>query len=269
MFRKAFGSVHEKKAKSASGHHLGHYKAIMDNTKLTTTMCKGMSLPWQHGVCIDRWLKVIDVMLSKDEGICRLHKLRIIQLIEAYFNQCLIMLFTKPITHNMDTYEARSPCQWAQRGQSCTPAVLYRILQIEDARIMHHSMSWMETYYAGCYDRSMPNVALISSQKFGATKTACRTLGKVWQGLQHHVKTANGVSKNHDPLEVSGNIHSGVGQGSVYATLCWEGITQQIIAILEREASAQATNFFTLQITSRTCNFYVDDKSLMCTHNQE
>jgi hypothetical protein len=107
---------------------------------------------------------------------------------------------------------------------------------------MHHSMSWMETDYARCYDRIMLNVALINSQKFGATKTACRTLGKVWQGLQHHVKTANGVSKNHYPIEVSGNIHSGAGQVSVYATLCWEGTTQHIIAILEREASAQATN---------------------------
>jgi hypothetical protein len=102
----------------------------MDNTKLTANMCKFMSLPWQHGVCIDRWLKVIDVMLSKDEGICRLHKLRIIQLIEADLNQCLLMLFTKPITHNMDKYKSCSPCKWAQRGQSCTSAVLYTILQI-------------------------------------------------------------------------------------------------------------------------------------------
>jgi hypothetical protein len=88
----------------------------------------------------------------------------------------------------------------------------------------------------------MPNVALINSQKFSATKTACRTLGKVWQGLQNHVKTADGICKNHYPLKVSVNIHSGAGKGSVYATLCWEGITQQIIAILEHEGSAQATN---------------------------
>jgi hypothetical protein len=149
MFRKAFGRVHEKKATSASGRHLGHYKAIIHNPKLTDLMCKMMSLPWKHGVCLDRWLKVNDVMLSKDEGICRLHKLRIIQLIEADFNQCLLMLFTKPITHNMEKYKARSPCQWAQRGQSCTSAVLYKILQIEDSRIIHYSMSWMETNYAG------------------------------------------------------------------------------------------------------------------------
>jgi hypothetical protein len=132
---------------------------------------------------------------------------------------------------------------------------------------MHYSMSWMETDYAGCYDRIMLNVALINSHKFGATKSACRTLGKAWQGLQHHVKTANGVSKKHYPLEVSGNIHSGSGQGSVYATRCWEGITQQIISILERGESASVTNCFTLQITSITCSFYVDDKSLMCTHD--
>jgi hypothetical protein len=55
----------------------------------------------------------------------------------------------------------------------------------------------------------------------------------------------------------------------VYATLCWEGITQQIIIILEREKSSSVTNCFTLKVTHRTCNFYVDDKSLICTHDQQ
>jgi hypothetical protein len=226
-----------------------------------------MTLPWKHGICLNRWQKVIDVMLAIEEGLFRLHKLRIIQLIKADFNQCLLMLFTKPITHNMDKYKARSPCQWAQRGNSCTSAVLYKVLQLENARIMHSSMSWMETDFAGCYDRIMPNVALINSRKFGASKTAYQTLGKVWQGLQHHAKTAAGTSDSHYPLEVSSEIRSGARQGSVYATLCWEGITHQIIQILERQHSAATTNYFTLNVTSRSCNFYVDDAGLICTHN--
>jgi hypothetical protein len=55
----------------------------------------------------------------------------------------------------------------------------------------------------------------------------------------------------------------------VYATLCWEGITQQIIIILERDKSSSVTNCFNLKVTHRTCNFYVDDKSLICTHDQQ
>jgi hypothetical protein len=101
MFRKTFSRVHEKKATSASGRHLGHYKALMDTDKLVDLLCKTMSLPWKHGICLDCWLKVIDVMSEKEEGIFRLHKLRIIQLIEADFNQCLFMLFTKTITQPM------------------------------------------------------------------------------------------------------------------------------------------------------------------------
>jgi hypothetical protein len=50
MFRKAFGRVHEKKATSAAGHHLGHYKALMDTDKLVDIMCKTMFLPWKHGI---------------------------------------------------------------------------------------------------------------------------------------------------------------------------------------------------------------------------
>jgi hypothetical protein len=199
MFKKAFGRVHENKATSVYGRHLGHYKAILNSPKLIDLMCKIMMLAWKHGICLNIWLKVIDVMLAKEEGLCRLHKLHIIQLIEAYFNQYLLMLFTKPITHNMDKYKARSPCKWAQRGHSCTSAVLYKILQLEDARSMHCSMSWMETDFAGCYDRIMPNVALINSSKFGASKSACQTLGKVWQGLQHHVKKKGELARTTTP----------------------------------------------------------------------
>jgi hypothetical protein len=267
MFTKSFGRIHENKSTSASGRHLGHFKATLDSLNLIDLLCKVMTLPWKHGICLNRWQKVIDVMLAKEERLCRLHKLRIIQLIEADFNQCLIMLFTKPITHNMDKYEARSPCQWAHRGHSCTSAVLYKLLQLEDARIMHSSMSWMETDFAGCYDRIMPNVELSNSRKFVASKTACQTLLKVWEGLQHHVKTAAGTSESYYPLEVSSEIHSGAVQGSVYATLCWEGITHQIIKILEQQKSARVTNCFTLKITPRSCNFYVDNAGLICTHN--
>jgi hypothetical protein len=130
--------------------------------------------------------------------------------------------------------------------------------------IMHSSMSGMETDFAGCYDRIMPNVALINSQKVGPSRTACQTLGKVWQGLHHHVKTAAGTSESYYPLDFSSEIHSGAGQGSVYATLCWEGITHQIIKILKQQKSATVTNCFTLKITSRSCNFYVDNASLIC-----
>jgi hypothetical protein len=107
---------------------------------------------------------------------------------------------------------------------------------------MKTSLSWMETDCAGCYDRIMPNVAQLNSSKLGASKPVCETLGKVWQGLQHHVKTGAGISETFYPLEPGEEIRSGSSQGSVYANLCWEGITQQIIIILEREKSSSVTN---------------------------
>jgi hypothetical protein len=51
--------------------------------------------------------------------------------------------------------------------------------QLENSRIMHSIMSWMETDFPGCYDRNMPNVALINSRKFGASRTACQILGEL------------------------------------------------------------------------------------------
>jgi len=50
-----------------------------------------MSIPFKHGIIPDRWTKVTDVMLEKNPGVPRLHRLRVIQLIEEDLNQCLLI----------------------------------------------------------------------------------------------------------------------------------------------------------------------------------
>jgi hypothetical protein len=104
-FQKTFHHIKERKSSSSSGRHIGHYKSAATNDDLSTLYAELLVLPLQHGFSNDRWKLVTDVvLLKKANGIC-LHRLGIIQLIEADFNQFLRIAFTSSLAHRGDKLE--------------------------------------------------------------------------------------------------------------------------------------------------------------------
>jgi hypothetical protein len=70
-YKKAFEST----TSSPSGHHIGHYKAILKDPTLVTMHTDMMSLPFQAGFAPERWKRVVDIMLEKTPGDSRSHRL--------------------------------------------------------------------------------------------------------------------------------------------------------------------------------------------------
>jgi hypothetical protein len=175
----AFSKFHEKKASSASGRHIGHYKAATKSTLLTKVLSTMMNIPWQVGIIPERWTRVIEDILGKEDGIPRLHRTQVVQLIEADQNQALLLVFTQPMTRQMNKVNGFHESQTAQAQQQCTSAVAHKILNCEYSRIMHHGLGWMENDATGCFDCIISNTALINIRKLGASITACKAFGTV------------------------------------------------------------------------------------------
>jgi hypothetical protein len=267
-FVTAFSKIHEKKASSASGRHIGHYKAATKSTLLTKVLSTMMNIPWQVGVIPERWTRVIDVILGKEDGIPRLHRTRIVQLIEADLNQALLLVFTQPMTRQMNKFDGFHESQTAQAQQQCTSAVAHKILTCEYSRIMHHCLGWMENDATGCFDRIIPNTALINSRKMGASIAACKALGTVWKNLKHQLKIGKGISERYYPTDPK-TFHAGAGQGSCFAALCWSAVTTQIYSVLEKMDQVTLQHPITLHTTKSNAKGYVDDTSLMVNYNGE
>lgn len=79
--RKGFGTWKESTSTSPSGRHLGHYKAIVQDPILLQCLTKFMNIAIQSGISVPRWSNAITVLLEKDPGQPRIHRLRIIHLI--------------------------------------------------------------------------------------------------------------------------------------------------------------------------------------------
>jgi hypothetical protein len=86
-FISAYKVSKESTSSSPSGHHIGHYKAVVQDPTLAQLHSQMMSFPFIHGFSPDRWKRVTDIMLEKEQGNSRCHRLRILALFESDFNQ--------------------------------------------------------------------------------------------------------------------------------------------------------------------------------------
>ena len=84
--RRGFGTWKESTATSPSGRHLGHNKAIVQDPTLLRCLTQFMNIVIQSGISVPRWSNAITVLLEKDPGQPRIHRLRIIHLFEADLN---------------------------------------------------------------------------------------------------------------------------------------------------------------------------------------
>ncbi|KAI2489452.1 hypothetical protein MHU86_25143 [Fragilaria crotonensis] len=83
---KGFRRWRETTSTSPSGRHLGHYKALVQDSTLLSCLTKFLNIALYHGISIPRWSNATNIFLEKDPGRPRINRLRIIHLFEADFN---------------------------------------------------------------------------------------------------------------------------------------------------------------------------------------
>ncbi len=115
----------ESTSSSPSGRHVGHYKAILDDPTLVNLHSIMMSIPFQVGFAPARWSRVMDIMLEKEAGNARCHRLCILALFESDFNQSKRILIDRCLTHHLEYHQIISDIQFGSRpGKQCQSAVL-------------------------------------------------------------------------------------------------------------------------------------------------
>jgi hypothetical protein len=111
-FIQTFKHTKEMSSSSPSGRHIGHYKAALKAPILVQLHSTMMSLPFQHGFAPERWTRVTDIMLEKEEGNSRCHRLRIKALFESDFNQAKRVLIGRRLTHHLADTKMISDMQY-------------------------------------------------------------------------------------------------------------------------------------------------------------
>jgi len=222
MFISCYKNADEKTSSSVpSERHIGKYKAVLDSPSLVQMYTRMMNLPYLHGFTLERWRKCVNVVLPKDEGEFKIHRFRIIRLVETDFNQSLGMLLARPLGHFMEDTNEYPDMQYGSRdGQMTLSAVLNNVLTFDIVRLTKSVMATEENDAVGCYDRIVQQMVSLYLQRMGVALAVITCVCRTFDETKHYIKTAHGLSKSCYESTKSVPLF-GAGQGTTVGPFFW------------------------------------------------
>lgn len=208
-------SWRESTSTSPSGMHLGHYRAMvsrhaysdrdsddpdrkqLDNIQreLSLLHLRLINYALTRGYSYTRWQQVINSMLWKEPGNIKIHRTRVIHIYEADYNLSLGLKWRGALfrAEKLGTLHAG---QYGSRPRKSAydPAVLLEVLQIEVSRITRKSLVQMNFDAAACYDRIIPCLANLASQKFGVSPTVAQMNVATVEKMFYRLRTGLGIT---------------------------------------------------------------------------
>jgi hypothetical protein len=174
-FYDSYKVAKENTSSSPSGRHIGHYKAILKDPKLSSLHATMMSIPFQVGIVQDRWWKVTDIMLEKTAGDSHCHRLHIIALFESDLNHAKRILIGRRLSNLIENKQVLSDMQFGSRPGKCyISAVLKKVLQHDHIRLLKQTGAFVENDATGSYDRLVNNLILMVLKKLGIPETVAK-----------------------------------------------------------------------------------------------
>jgi hypothetical protein len=229
-----------------------------------------MSIPFQMGFAPERWRRVTDIMLEKEENNPRCHCLRILALFESDLNHAKRIIIGHRLLHHMNDHGLLPEMQHGSvPGKHCISAVLKKVLCHDHLRLTKRSGAFIENDAVGCYNRLVNNLVLMLMVKLGLPKSVTACIGELWDHVMHMVKTIYGISSETYGSTADKPLY-GPGQGSTCGPFFWLLCYWLIVQSLD--PSITAAKFVSVCkdiIVELTGVSFVDDSSLYVTTEYE
>ena len=230
----------ESTTTSPSGRHIGLYKTIFnkdtdDKTKaIANNIAKIVNTLLQNGMGLDRWRRVVNMMIHKIDGIFLLDKLRVIHIFEADYNGTIGILFNRTILYAAEQNNLINNNQWGCRPhRQAQDALLLKELTYNLSCTTKTTLATFDNDATGCFDRVPCTIAMLASRRLGAHKNMCRLQADTLRHIQHQLKTAYGLSNvtyhSSDIVEIHGQ-----GQGSRAGPPTWVFVSSLLLDCMQK-----------------------------------
>eukprot|EP00957_Ditylum_brightwellii_P045596 3457856-Ditylum_brightwellii.AAC.1 len=146
-----------------------------------------MTLPFQHGVTLSRWLKAVKVMLEKDPGSPKINRLQIIVIVEADMNMIMKVIWTRRLVPQAEKWKYISPVQFRnQKGRTALDTLLLKITTMDLLWLFRLNGALLNNDAVACYDRMIPALSSLHLQSLGLPELAATCSVQLNKRMRHH-----------------------------------------------------------------------------------
>ena len=238
-FRGKIQTWRESTTTSPSGRHLGRYKALFatgsleenDNSEEDTPLRSKQEALMKLIVSIinycirknyvlERWKTIVNMMIFKEHGNFKIHRLRVIHLYEADFNLLLAVKW-RQLLRSADEKNLINEGQYGGRpGCEAQSLTLLEELKYDLAYLTRRTLVNFDNDASSCYDRIIVPLASIINRKYGLHRQVVAVHANTLHQARFHLKTASGLSSTNYSHCHRFPIH-GTGQGSGNSPCIW------------------------------------------------
>ena len=179
-----------------------------------------MNYALERGYSYTRWQNIANTILFKDQDCIKIHRTRVIHIYEADFN-LMLGLKWRIALYQSEALKQLNDGQYGSRPRrNAIDPVMIEELQFEISRISRRML--LQTNYdaTACYDRIIPNVAMLASRRFGVPKSVTQSNANTLQQAKFHIRTELGLSPSFYSHTDERPIY-GTGQGSGNSPMIW------------------------------------------------
>jgi hypothetical protein len=142
-----------------------------------------------------RWKIETKVMLEKDKGDLKIDWLWIICLYNADYNIFLKIMWAHCLVKICEEHNLFDNTQAGGRSnQTYRDIAVQKMLTYVYSQVTRTPFTCMDLHAKSCYNRIMASFGMLCSRYFGMPKDTCILHRTTIAEMQHHVKTALGIS---------------------------------------------------------------------------
>jgi hypothetical protein len=244
----------ETTSTSPSGRHLGRYKALFaasqydkqdQDFEYTTFLRKQQAIKaltlsiinWciRNGHVLERWKTIINVMIFKDSGDYRIHRLRVIHIYEADFNLTLAVKW-RQLLHHADSNGLLNPGQFGGRpGCEAQFLAFLEELKFDIAYLSRRTLLTFDNDAMSCYDRIILALASLINLKYGQHRQVVVVHATTLEQTKYLLRMGMKLSAIEYSHSIRFPIH-GSGQGSGNSPCIWLFISSTMFDIHASQA---------------------------------
>jgi len=175
----------------------------------------------KHSYSYTRWKNVVNVMIAKDPGSSKVHRLCVIHIYEADYNFLLQAKWRSLLSH-AETHNLLHLGQYGSRSSrdALIPAFLEE-LKNEVCYTTRKSLINFDNDVASCYDRIIPALASLIGRKYGLHRNVVFVHASTLAETKYKLKTSMGVSEEfYANCEAFPIYRTGQGSGNSPAIWC-------------------------------------------------